>query len=249
MEPYIKPISTHFLKIDTPQMIEVDRLMVDDYRIELIQMMENAGRCLAIVAREVFLDKDPQNKKIIVFAGTGGNGGGALVAARRLHNWGAKVEVYVTHEEEKMTPVPLHQLKIVKRMGISVSIGNQLPHNKGNYDLIIDGVIGYSVKGDPYGIPKAMINWMNQRSEKVLSLDTPSGLDLTTGALYHPTVKAAATLTLAMPKQGLFIREAKEHIGSLFLGDISVPTELYQEDTLQLEPSNVFRYSDIVQVF
>ena len=33
--------------LTTEQIIEVDRLMIDDYGIELIQMMENAGRSLA----------------------------------------------------------------------------------------------------------------------------------------------------------------------------------------------------------
>ncbi|NIM09211.1 MAG: NAD(P)H-hydrate epimerase, partial [Planctomycetales bacterium] len=55
-----------------------------DYRIDLIQMMENAGRNLAHLARSRFLGGDPQGKRVAVLAGTGGNGGGALVCARRL---------------------------------------------------------------------------------------------------------------------------------------------------------------------
>jgi len=74
--------------LTTDQMIEVDRAMIEDFKIELIQMMENAGRNLASLARERFLDGDPIGKRVVVLAGTGGNGGGALVAARRLHNWG-----------------------------------------------------------------------------------------------------------------------------------------------------------------
>jgi len=45
----------HVRNLDTEQMIEVDRAMVEDYRIELIQMMENVGHCLAVLARERFL--------------------------------------------------------------------------------------------------------------------------------------------------------------------------------------------------
>ena len=40
--------------ITKDMMVEVDRAMVDDYRIELHQMMENAGRNLAHVARARF---------------------------------------------------------------------------------------------------------------------------------------------------------------------------------------------------
>lgn len=77
--------------VTTEQMIEVDRAMMEDYRVELIQMMENAGRNLAHLARMRFLNGHPAGKAIAVLAGSGGNGGGALVCARRLSNWGANV--------------------------------------------------------------------------------------------------------------------------------------------------------------
>jgi len=65
-------------------------------------------------------------------------------------------------------------------------------------------------------------------------------LDLTTGKLYNPIVKADATLTLAMPKKGMFNSEAKKVVGELYIGDISVPQELYQEESLGLESTNIF---------
>lgn len=241
----IPQIKSDVLKIDTPQMIEVDRLMMEEYHIELIQMMENAGRCLAIVARDVFLDNDPQDKNICVLAGTGGNGGGALVCARRLSSWGANVSVVLTDVDEKMTKIPKHQLGILRRMGVHISIAEI---KDGNYDLIVDGIIGYSVKGDPYGSAKTMIDWANESSTKVLSLDTPSGLDLTSGFIHNPTINANATLTLAMPKKGLFTEASSKIEGSLYLGDISVPPQLYAEDSLGLKADNVFRHSDIVRI-
>src|SRR5262249_59434332 len=75
--------------LTTEQMVEVDRAMTEDFHIELIQMMENAGRNLAHLARTRFLDGDPSRKRVVVLAGTGGNGGGALGCARRLRPWGA----------------------------------------------------------------------------------------------------------------------------------------------------------------
>ena len=79
--------------ITTGQMIEVDRAMMEDYGIDLIQMMENAGRSLAYLARHRFLAGDPRSKQVVVLAGPGGTGGGALECARRLHNYGAQVQV------------------------------------------------------------------------------------------------------------------------------------------------------------
>lgn len=79
-EDVMTPTSSYDVPyVDTKQMIEVDRLMMEVFHIDLIQMMENAGRNLAHLARTRFLDGDPGGKRVIILAGTGGNGGGALV--------------------------------------------------------------------------------------------------------------------------------------------------------------------------
>ncbi|NND08668.1 MAG: NAD(P)H-hydrate epimerase [Saprospiraceae bacterium] len=248
MNNYIKEIEQGYLQIDTDQMIEVDRLMMKEYGIELIQMMENAGRCLAILARERFFQGDAAGKKIVILAGTGGNGGGALVCARRLSNWGADVAVFLTKAEDQLNPVPTHQLKILQRMAVPIKSGEAM-RKATPADLVIDGIIGYRIKGDPYGVPAAIISWANQQSTPILSLDTPSGLDLTSGNPHQPTINATATLTLAMPKKGLFTKQAKALLGELYLGDISVPPQLYAEQTLQLPNQNIFRHSDILRVY
>ena len=52
--------------ITTDQMREVDRAMIDDYCISLVQMMENAGRSLAQLARSRFLNGDPTGRRVLV---------------------------------------------------------------------------------------------------------------------------------------------------------------------------------------
>jgi NAD(P)H-hydrate epimerase len=54
--------------VTTEQMIEVDRAMMEDVRIELSQMMENAGRNLAYLARLRFFDGNSQGKHVVVLA-------------------------------------------------------------------------------------------------------------------------------------------------------------------------------------
>jgi len=233
--------------LTTAQMQEVDRLMIEKYHIELIQMMENAGRALALTAKLEFFDNRIENKKIAVLAGTGGNGGGALVAARRLHNWGVEIEVFLTKPAEKMRPVTAHQLNGLMALKVPVSQGDT-PKKKRNFDLIIDGIIGYSLKGNPKGTAKEMIEWTNAQTAPVLALDTPSGIDLTSGKIYEPAIHAVATLSLALPKKGLFSNEVKALRGKLFLADIGVPPELYKEPTLNIEVEALFAENDILLI-
>jgi len=244
MFPKIKEASVPFLT--TEQMIEVDRAMIEDYGILLIQMMENAGRNLAHLGRARFLSGDPSGKRVAVLAGVGGNGGGALVCARRLKNWGASVEVFVTKRHEDFTDIPGHQLRITRSMNIPSGIG--APPAEAQFDLVVDGIIGYSLKGAPYGTAADMIRWANRQSAPVLALDAPSGVDSSSGAAIDPVIDAAATMTLALPKEGLRAQSVRARVGELYLADISVPPELYAEPALRLQASAIFTQSEVVQL-
>jgi NAD(P)H-hydrate epimerase len=234
--------------LDTKQMVEVDRAMIEDYRIELVQMMENAGRNLAHLARTHFLADDPRAKRVLALAGGGGNGGGGLVAARRLHNWGANVTVVLGQEAKAMTPIPGHQLDILRRMKVPGAEGPLPIEELGAADLILDGLIGYSLKGAPQGRIADLIRFANARLEPTLALDAPSGIDTTTGTVYEPAIMALATMTLALPKEGLRSEAAKRHVGELYLADISVPPELYAEPALGLNVSPLFATEDIIRI-
>jgi len=232
--------------LTTDQMIEVDRAMMEDYRIDLVRMMENAGRNLAHLARERFLDDDPRGRRVVVLAGTGGNGGGALVAARRLHNYGADVDVFVTKPDDEFAPVPGEQLDLLRRMGIEIGTPDEIGRVD-SADLVLDGVIGYSLKGAPRGEAGVLIRWANGQAAPVLSLDAPSGVDTTTGTVFDPAIRATATMTLALPKEGLRAPGVESHVGDLYLADISVPPELYRR-FLGIDLDPVFARSDIFRL-
>ncbi|MBT3389198.1 MAG: NAD(P)H-hydrate epimerase [Chloroflexi bacterium] len=229
--------------ITTQQMIEVDRLMIEEYGIELKQMMENAGRNLAALARTRFLGGDPRGTSVVVLAGSGGNGGGGLAAARRLHNWGAHITVHLSRPAAEYHGVPAKQLAILQKIGVGIiepAEDTPLPAA----DLIIDALIGYSLNGAPRGAAARLIEQANAQSAPILCLDTPSGLDSTSGELYPPYIKAAATLTLALPKIGLLAPQARSAVGKIYLADISVPPQLYSH--LGLEVGAIFAQAEIL---
>ena len=228
--------------LTTAQMIEVDRAMIEDYHIELIQMMENAGRSFAELARR-WLGGAAQGRSVAVLCGNGNNGGGGMTAARRLHNWGADVVVALTKPADELRGAPAHQLDILKRMNLPIVESASLPST---FELILDTVIGYRLGGSPRGAAADLIRWANAQSAPILALDTPSGLDATTGLAHEPTIRAAATLTLALPKTGLLQPQAKSYVGELYLADLSVPPELYARMGISVPP--LFAASEIVQV-
>ncbi len=227
------------------QMVEVDRSMIEDFGIELLQMMENAGRHLAQLARDRFLVGDARGKEVAVLAGTGGNGGGALVAARRLHDWGANVEVALMRPVDAYDGVPAHQLHIAQKMGIRFVVAKDAPLGDGP-ELILDGMVGYSLRGRPRGVIADTVRWAKAQPAPVLALDIPTGLDATTGETSPLTVKATATMTLALPKAGLAVPGAEEFTGQLYLADIGVPDAVYRR--LGVEAGPIFFGSDLLRL-
>ena len=248
LSPFPKVSPTALELLCTEEMIEVDRLMTDVLKIELIQMMENAGRNLARLCVQRFLH-DAQSKHVLVMAGTGGNGGGALVAARRLHQWGATVSVLTTKPDEAYSGVPAHQLGILRRLGVEIN-SSDLPEAESDTarEVILDGLIGYSLKGDPRGRAADLMAWANATDSPVLALDTPSGLDSTTGESHEPTIVADATMTLALPKAGLLTAGAQPFVGELYLSDIGVPDWVYRKIGHEAELGRLFMHSDIVKI-
>ncbi len=216
------------------QMREVDRIMVEEYGITLLQMMENAGRNLAWLALQL-LDGDLADRPLVVLAGRGNNGGGGLAAARHLANWGAWVQVLCSHPPDAYQGVPAQQLAILQAMEVPLAWaeeGWELPP----CDLVIDALIGYGLQGEPRGKVRDLIQLANSSVAPILSLDIPSGLDTDTGQGATPHIRAAATLTLALPKRGLLTPTGQALSGDLYLADISVPPGLYRRFGLDVLP-------------
>jgi len=212
--------------VSTAQMQEIDRLMVEVYGIEPLQVMENAGRSLATLARRILGD-DVTDRPIVVLAGRGANGGGGLVAARHLLNWGAWVQIVCSYPPDGYKGAPAQQLSILQAMGAPLAWaeeGWELPPA----DLLIDAIIGYGLRGDPRGLARDLIQLANSSAAPILSLDTPSGVDTATGRVFEPHIQAAATLTLALPKDGFRQPEAAAACGALYLADIGAPSALYE---------------------
>ena len=224
--------------LTTSQMIEVDRLMTEVYGIQLIQMMENAGRNLAELALRMLTS---HQKTVVILCGGGNNGGGGMVAARHLHNRGADVHL-IRVGDRPLKDIPAHQWKILWEMGLR----DEPDFNLLGADLIVDAMIGYGLVGDPRPKVATVIERVNASGVPVLSLDAPSGLDTSSGAPGKPCIHARNTLTLALPKVGLLTESAKEVVGNLYLADISVPPELYKN--LGLEVAPLFLESTIVPI-
>ncbi len=205
------------------QMKELDRIAIEETGPNLYQMMENAGRNLALAALDMLYEQGKQTT-VVVLAGSGGNGGGGICSARHLSNRSQKIDVHLClSAPEKLGDVPAYQRKIFGSTHGKEGELDQLATIKP--DLIIDALVGYSLHGAPTGKTAELIQWANESDTPVLSLDIPSGVDSTTGETPGQFINAARTVTLALPKTGLL----PETTGDLWLADIGIPQAAFQK--------------------
>ncbi len=217
--------------IGVADMVDVDRLMIEEYGITLLQMMENAGRSLAAAGRRM-LGGDATERRVLVLVGKGNNGGGGLVAARHLANAGAHVTVALVTDPGDLGEVPGNHLGTLQRMGINGSDRStslaEISALLADTDLVLDALVGYSLRGAPREPVASFIRAANATSTPSLSLDIPSGLDGDSGIPQEPCFRANTTLTLAWPKAGLLTEAARPYVGALYLADIGVPEAVYR---------------------
>jgi NAD(P)H-hydrate epimerase len=217
------------------EMRDVDRVAVEDVGLQLLQMMENAGR---ILAWHVCAARDGD---VIVVAGNGGNGGGGLTCARHLANRDIPVQVVLDRPPKELSGAVAHQFHILDEMNVSVTSGVDSLAGADGRATIVDALIGYGLSGDVRSPADEYIDWMNDRTGPTVSLDVPSGIDATTGETLGEAVAPARTVTLALPKTGL-----DAPTGELYLADISIPRTVYDRLGIEYEPP--FGDADWVQL-
>ena len=209
--------------VTAEQMREVDRIAIEETGPNLLQMMENAGRNLATLAIDL-LGTGWREARIVVLAGSGGNGGGGICAGRHLANHGANVTLTLA-DPTALGEVPRWQKTVYENSGATVSDDVE----KLRPDLIIDALIGYGLRSAPSGRFADLIGWTNASGGRILALDIPSGLDATTGAARGELMQATWTLTLALPKTGLL----PHRTGALYLSDIGIPSSTFRRASIQ----------------
>ena len=226
------------------EMRRADELAESKYALNLLQMMENAGLQLARLVRDQCAPTDIDRAVIVILAGPGGNGGGGLAAARRLSTWGAQVQIALSAGEDQLGAATLQQLRAARAAGADVL---ETVDSAADPDVVIDSYLGYSGKGAPRPPMDQGVIWANSANARVIALDVPSGLDPDLGDPSDPPIRAAMTLTLALPKTGLLASKAEPYVGELWLADISLPPQLFADLGFEVPP-DLFHAGELIKL-
>ena len=210
-------------------------MMVTDANCEYLGLsrlclMESAGKSLGEEIAKIAVFSFAKPVKIVMFTGSGGNGGDAFVAARYLLNRGYDVDIYMLkdniHSSEAKTNLDV-LLNMKPRLS-RLTIHNLT--NVGNFKLedvefiIVDGILGTGIKGNLQENIKKAIELINESKGLKISIDVPSGMDPLTGSVDDIAVVPDYTISFHKIKTG--VRDADEEIvGGLVTADIGIPLE------------------------
>jgi hydroxyethylthiazole kinase-like uncharacterized protein yjeF len=196
-------------------------------------LMENAGLA---VAREVErLLGTVAGSQILVMVGPGNNGGDGLVAARHLHDWGAKVHLYLRRRETGADK----NLSIALERGITYTQAEGELPPLDSTAVVIDALFGTGRLRPLDETIKRILAQVRAAKESrpdlsIMALDLPSGLDADTGATDPACLTADVTVTLGFPKLGLFSFPGAEKVGKLIIADIGIPSSLAEDVSTEL---------------
>ncbi|MFQ5580467.1 MAG: NAD(P)H-hydrate dehydratase [Nitrospiria bacterium] len=211
---------------------DLDRKATSAFKIPSLLLMENAAR--GLIDRLEAASGPVKQKRIVILAGCGNNGGDGLAAARHLRMRGAEAIIYLLSPIEKVAGDARISLDIwIETDGLLEVIGSfsweGLKEDLRKSDLVIDALLGTGLSHPVEGNYAEAISVINGSGKTVISVDIPSGISSDTGEALGIAVKADMTFIIALPKRGHFIQDGLEHCGKWEVIDIGFPPALIDQ--------------------
>lgn len=204
--------------ISVAQARQADQFTTQTIGIPALVLMERA----ALAAVQRLTTEKFDLTQVLVFAGTGNNGGDGIAMARLLHIQGIAVTVMLTGAEAKASAATAQQLHILHHYGVPVLPATT---NLAGYTTIVDAIFGIGLNRPVTGKFADWVQAINAAPAAVFSVDVPSGLNGDTGEPQGATVQAQATSTFAYAKQGFVTPQGQQYTGKLFVEEIGIYLE------------------------
>jgi len=191
--------------------------------VSTLQLMENAGRSVA----DLVANRFGAGSSVVVYCGTGRNGGDGMVAARHLAGRGFKVVLRLVGSSKTITdPIVRQNWLALKTMTMSTRVeecGDSSLLSRTDSDVLVDAVLGTGAKGNLRQPILRAVQAMNESGGFKVAVDVPTGIDSDTGDILGDAVHANATVTFHANKLGL--KKAADFCGEVSVVDIGIPPE------------------------
>lgn len=159
-----------------------------------------------------------------VLCGNGKNAGDGFVIAELMLKAGLEAEIVLADRQPELAEPLLYFNKAIAA-GVSVFSFEAYDFD---CDFIVDCLFGIGFKGAPRAPFDAVIEAVNASGAVVISIDTPSGTDATTGEAVQ-AVKADYTIAISTLKYAHILPPANACCGEISVVNIGIPDSYYDE--------------------
>ncbi|MGA2152677.1 MAG: NAD(P)H-hydrate dehydratase [Geobacteraceae bacterium] len=217
------------MKVVTGETMQrIDRRAIEEFSVSGLALMENAGRGCADTINAEF-GAGPERRAVIV-AGKGNNGGDGYVIARLLKERGWQVATFVLATQEEIRGDARTNLDRLSDTPVLFCPGQGGLDRYGSAlrdaTVIVDALLGTGLSSEVRDSYAEAIGMINSAGKPVIAVDIPSGIDAATGKVLGCAVKADFTVTFALAKCGHFLYPGAEQTGQLRIVDIGIPAEI-----------------------
>lgn len=193
---------------------EWDRLAREFAKIPSRVLMESAGRAVALAVAREYGSRLADG--VLVVCGKGNNGGDGYVAARALAALGVSVSVVPLPGDG--SPDNVENRILASMYGVRLVGADELWGGQG---VAVDGMMGTGAEGAPRGPAAAAVERLMRLNVPVVAVDGPTGLDLTTGEVHAPCVRAGLTVTFGGFRRGHLLQRSV--CGAIVVADVGFP--------------------------
>ncbi|WP_208349840.1 NAD(P)H-hydrate dehydratase [Helicobacter pylori] len=208
----------------------LDKRAIEELFLSEDILMENAAMAL----ERAVLQNASLGAKVIIFCGSGDNGGDGYALARRLVG---RFRVLVFEMKLAKSPMCQLQKERAKKVGVVIKAWEEKNEDL-ECDVLIDCVVGSAFKG---GLePFLDFESLSQKARFKIACDIPSGID-SKGRVDKRAFKADITISMGAIKSCLLSDRAKDYVGELKVGHLGVFNQVYEipTDTFLLEKSDL----------
>ncbi|SFN60792.1 NAD(P)H-hydrate epimerase [Algoriphagus ornithinivorans] len=203
---------------------KLDQLHCKSANISSYELMEKAAQEFE---KWFYHQEFSKESPILIFCGSGNNGGDGFAIARLLSQKNHKILVIKCFgDNSKLSADAGKNLEMLPTKVKEVFFKEfQAPTEP---CIIIDAFLGVGLSGPLRDSAKPIIERMNSLQGKKIAIDIPSGLP-SEGLGSELSFQADVTVSFAFPKLALILPENAESVGELEVCDIGIPDKRYEE--------------------
>ncbi len=245
--------------LKSQDMKRIDRFMAETMGISENVLMENAAKSVVDVLMEETYREATYNG-VVLFCGSGNNGGDGYAIARWLCHNNVNVTVYSVGNVEHMGKETLSNYHCCEQMALSrpeqfrmhsleteVSLWEEeVRFQISRAGIIVDAMLGTGCQRVLSPVYSHIVDLINDGRAPIVSVDVPTGVNSDNGKVMGKAVQAAVTITFGCPKLGLILFPAVDYVGELRVADIGIldeafaivtdPIELLLPETMESQP-------------